>query len=471
MKKKLFFTAILFFLVAVIGELAAQKKTSKPVMIIPNTSTCGLYSPHQVDVERFLQISHHDKNDLISGDELLDLNLSLGNATVNDESNSIFLQIAISTRDRMVGEVKHPLNVCLVVDRSSSMSENGRMEKLKIALKEFCKMFGPSDYVSIVVYDDSPQVLFPAQKVTDINQLYPVIDNISLGGGTNILAGMLAGYQEIEKNFSPFFSNRLILMTDGISTVGVTNPKDIVAKSKEFNKKGIETSTLGLGAGINFDLLNHLAVAGKGLSHFIGDCDSLRGDVWVALKEELESLAPVAKEMKLTIDCPKNVQIAEIYGFGVEKGATHLEIPLCNIGQGQNKTILVRLEVNDTPRKPAIPLDVQLSYFNTVEHRTERKTRSIRSLYVRKSNKQLNMLSEDEVRHSFTIAYVAEELKRSLLLLSVKKYVESNGAVYRCLNDLSKEKDLPRTENFELLYKMLLTQQLFLREIGERNAR
>ena len=59
-----------------------------------------------------------------------------------------------------------PLNFCLVLDRSGSM-QGQKLAALKDATKRVIDTLTPQDIVSIVLFDDTVQVLVPATAATD----------------------------------------------------------------------------------------------------------------------------------------------------------------------------------------------------------------------------------------------------------------------------------------------------------------
>src|ERR1700730_7765347 len=55
----------------------------------------------------------------------------------------------------------------------------------------------PNDFFSLVVFDDSAQVVIPLQKPTDLQEMMTAIASISEAGSTNLMAGWLLGRDEL----------------------------------------------------------------------------------------------------------------------------------------------------------------------------------------------------------------------------------------------------------------------------------
>jgi Ca-activated chloride channel family protein len=60
--------------------------------------------------------------------------------------------------------------------------------------------------------------------------------------------------------------NRVLLVTDGLANVGVTNTDEIVSQAAGLHSRGISTSTIGIGADFNEDLLIPMAQSAGGNS-------------------------------------------------------------------------------------------------------------------------------------------------------------------------------------------------------------
>ena len=88
-----------------------------------------------------------------------------------------------------------PLNLCLVLDHSGSMS--GRpIETVKQAAIELVNKLSPNDRISVIAFDHRAEVLVPNQAVTNINFIKEQINQLQPAGGTAIDEGMKLGLQE-----------------------------------------------------------------------------------------------------------------------------------------------------------------------------------------------------------------------------------------------------------------------------------
>jgi Mg-chelatase subunit ChlD len=264
---------------------------------------------------------------------------------------------------------RKPLNLCFALDRSASMKENNRMEKLKDAMKEILSLLVPGDYVSIVTYDDFAQVVLSSRQYNEYSDsiFREAIDQITIGRGTNMLAGMLKGYNEINKNQNRFYRNRLILMSDGVSTTGEKRPDRILKHTINYYNKGIETSTIGIGNNINFSLLHDIAMEGRGESHFVGDCDSAYIDIGYVLREEFSNMNANMEDIQIEMSYPKRLTVTDVYGASKVIQDKNKLIILCSNLYRKNQLILVKFQ--SRRRKTKDNITVNLDFIENSERK------------------------------------------------------------------------------------------------------
>jgi Ca-activated chloride channel family protein len=175
----------------------------------------------------------------------------------------------------VVANVQMPLNFCLVLDHSGSMS-GAKLESLKEAAKLAIDQMDSNDIVSIVIFDDKVQVVVPSQSVADPSALKGKIDSIRAGGGTAISRGMKEGLAELQKGLGADRVSRMLLLTDG-ETFG---DEDVCRRlASDAGEQGVPIVALGLGEEWNEKLLDDIAEACGGTSDFIpaGEADVILG--------------------------------------------------------------------------------------------------------------------------------------------------------------------------------------------------
>jgi hypothetical protein len=224
-------------------------------------------------------------------------------------------------------------------------------------------------------------------------------ESIFPSGSTNINAGLMLGYEEVARNLRDDYTNRVILLTDGIANQGETNPQRIADNSLRFNERGIDLSTIGVGQDLDNDLLKTLAKRGRGLYHFVAD----GRDVEKIFVNEVQSLlSPVARDVRVEIESDSSLGLEQIYGYEPRRNGNRVAIDLDDMNNGVTQVIMLRY----APREGSGRVNVRLSYYDIEQKRRVDETQSA-ILY---SSRRGDFLRDNEVRKNYTIANIAQAL-------------------------------------------------------------
>ena len=174
-----------------------------------------------------------------------------------------------------------PLNVALVIDRSGSMGD-GKLDEAKRCAYDFlCRMTG-NDRVAVVVYNHHVQTLLPLTTVDAARmQIKQLLEQVETGGYTALHEGWLRGAELLAPHAGRTAVNHVVLLTDGQANRGLTDVSEICAQVGALAAAGVTTTTVGLGADFNEELLTAMATAGRGRAHY--------GERAVDLAETFES--------------------------------------------------------------------------------------------------------------------------------------------------------------------------------------
>ena len=107
-----------------------------------------------------------------------------------------------------------PLNVCLVLDRSTSM-QGEKMDVVKSAAIQVLRNLRPQDILSVVTFSDRAEVVIPASLYQERSRLEAKIQMIKPSGATEIYQGLEAGVKEVMRSLDSRRVNHLVLLTDG----------------------------------------------------------------------------------------------------------------------------------------------------------------------------------------------------------------------------------------------------------------
>jgi len=211
-----------------------------------------------------------------------------------------------STRPNWKG---HPdLNLSLVLDRSGSM-EGEKMVRAREAAMFCVDQMLPADRLSVVTFDDRIEVLFPSEPVTNKQAMKDLIARVTARGSTALHEAWLRGGLTVSERMLDQGINRVVLITDGLANVGVTNTDEIVTQAMGLYQRGVSTSTIGIGADFNEDLLMPMAQSGGGNAWHVVEPD----DMQHIFQTELEGLiAQYAHTVSLSLIPADGVRIVDV---------------------------------------------------------------------------------------------------------------------------------------------------------------
>ncbi len=198
------------------------------------------------------------------------------------------------------------LNLCLVLDRSTSM-QGSRLEQTKTSAQRVIDSLTSDDTLGIVTFSDRAEVVWPSQPLGDPIKVKARVSAIQASGGTEILQGLNAGLAELDKNRQHYAINHLILLTDG-QTYG--DEEKCLAVAVEAKKRRMGISAMGIGEDWNDQLLDALASRSGGVSQYIAST----GEIQHFLRERLRGLGAVyGDNVRLTVKATDRVRVKNAF--------------------------------------------------------------------------------------------------------------------------------------------------------------
>ena len=201
----------------------------------------------------------------------------------------------------LVAQVRMPLNFALVIDHSGSM-RGAKLKNVREAVKMVIDRLEPTDYISVVIFDDTAQVIIPSMPSNDKPGMKAAIDRIQDAGGTTMSLGMIQGLGELRRWNIPNAVNRMILLTDGV-TYGDTDRCRQLARDAAAN--GISIYPLGIGSDWDESLLDDIGQLSGGVpAEFI----RTPADAMSLFEQQVQSAVAVAvRNATLTLRLPAGV--------------------------------------------------------------------------------------------------------------------------------------------------------------------
>ncbi len=199
-----------------------------------------------------------------------------------------------------------PRHVVLVLDRSGSM-QGKKIEQARGALRFALGRLRARDTFNILTFSDHVDRFAPqpvAAGPDNLKRANAFVDDIIADGGTNIDAALRDGLAQFPERGS---GNVLIFLTDGLPTVGETNPEIILKRAVETNAKKARVFAFGVGYDVDVPFLDRVGEALR------GDADYVRPDENIESKVSrfvAKTSAPVLENLKLSV---AGVNAGEIY--------------------------------------------------------------------------------------------------------------------------------------------------------------
>jgi Ca-activated chloride channel family protein len=297
------------------------------------------------------------------------LDVSMSKSFLIAEKKQIaHMKVGLTGFEMPAKEVRPPVNVAIVLDRSGSMSGQ-KIEHAKKAAMKAIDYLGTDDIVSVVAYDHNVRVLVPATKVSDKADIKKRIGSLQSGGNTALFAGVSKGAAEIRKFAHKDRVNRVILLSDGKANSGPSSPKALGDLGASLKKEGISVTTWGLGNGYNEDLMDQLAQRSDGNHTFIESPQQLAG---IFEAEFGDILSVVAQEVAIEVKCAPGIRPVKVLNREAEISGQRIFTQLSQIYSLQQKYILLEVEVPATKANQTRKIaDVEISYANMLTETTD----------------------------------------------------------------------------------------------------
>lgn len=312
---------------------------------------------------------------------LFDLSLSAETLPLLDTPQIVYALVNLQPQES-VKERRRPLNLGLVIDRSTSM-RGERLERVTAAVGLLLDKLGPDDTLALVSFSDRAEVVLPAATKRSAAQSgnpdtvaawrdpRSRLATISASGGTEIFHGLRAGLSQIARPGIADTTSHIILLTDG-QTYG--DEADCLRLANEAAARGIGLTAFGLGADWNDAFLDALVAPSGGQSHFIEQ----PADILPHMEGRLQGLGDIhARNLILRCEWPGAVTLRngfKLAPFPQPLPADPGHIPLGDMEGRSPVSMLLELVVapHAVPARLRIPLEVQFTAANGATEKIER---------------------------------------------------------------------------------------------------
>jgi Ca-activated chloride channel homolog len=322
-----------------------------------------------------------------------------------------------------------PTDVAFVLDRSGSMAGD-KLALVKRAVDVACGLLREEDRAALVVFDDGVDLLHglaPAtpRAKTAIRMALPGVD---AGGSTNLSGGWLVGCRELaaglQDDGAGSRTRRAILLTDGQANAGITDAAALGREANELRRRGVSTTTLGVGLGFDEFLLSAMAEAGGGNFAFAEEPGTLRGFFEGELRELLRT---VAIGLTVTLTVPEGVRAHPVSRFPAHRVGRTWTVAVGDVPAGEEIDLVFRLELRGGRPGASLPVAVAAAWTDPAADARRGGPVELAPLAVGDALAAERAIPDDRVREALALQEAANRKREALELDRAGRIDESRA--------------------------------------------
>ena len=323
-------TRAIFAIAATLTAAAAIVAARAPSPTTPDVTPCQLTAPvatPKVQVGDTIQMTAR---------------LSHANLLRSDKPRVGSLLVDLSAVED-APKVSAPLDLAIVIDRSGSMSADGKLDSARRAAMALIDELRPSDRVALVTYSTNAHTDFHLSPATpgSLRALKGAVRRIEADGGTNISAALQQARDLLQRHTDAARVRRVILLSDGHATAGFTQTDHLARIATEARDEGVSVTAIGLGVEFNESLMTRIAQSGNGNYYYV----SRGADLRRTFSQEFKTLtATVARDVQLAIRLRPGVTLTQLSGYAhTTRADGALVVPLGEFWAADSRSLMLDL--------------------------------------------------------------------------------------------------------------------------------
>ncbi len=259
-----------------------------------------------------------------------------------EDPRVVYALLRLSASAPALVRQRRPVNLAVVIDRSSSM-RGPRIAQAALAARRLVERLGEQDRLTVITFDGAARVLFAPGPVTAEARARLLDDLAAMdtGAGTNLAAGWRKGCELAAAGFVRDAIARVVLLTDGLPTVGPSDSGQLGEIAEAEAARGVTTTAMGIGEGWDDELLGEIARRGKGGFYYLASAEAIPA----AFGRELDGVFSVAAtdvQVKVLPE-PEVSQCEVLHRLPSRASPDGLTIEIGEIAEGAPRQLLVRL--------------------------------------------------------------------------------------------------------------------------------
>ena len=276
-----------------------------------------------------------------SPDQKVTINGHINCPFVGHNGGTAYLLLSITAPATELSR-RQPMNLAVVLDRSGSMADQSKIDFAKKAVRTLIDQLQNDDIFSFVIYDDVVDVVREAKPVRDKRELLCILDEVFPRGATNLGGGLAEGLRQVERHRDKEYSNRVILLSDGLANRGITDPYELQRMVQRYRGKSISVTTMGVGLDYNENLMIRLSESGGGNYYFVESPQSLAS----IFRKELKSIScVVAQNASIELRLGDGVRLRDVIGCEHRGEGKEVVIPIGDVYSNEHRELTIELEI------------------------------------------------------------------------------------------------------------------------------
>ena len=156
---------------------------------------------------------------------------------------------------------RQKIHIVIIIDKSGSMHGYPINYAKKVINYLVTKLLGKNDLISIISFNDTITTNVHCIEIKDnIEFIITELELIYASGSTNIPHAIIKGIEEIKQSTSEY-QKQILLLTDGMNTIGSSDTKSIISiiDNTNINWKQYNINTCGLGDNVDLNTLEYIS--------------------------------------------------------------------------------------------------------------------------------------------------------------------------------------------------------------------
>ncbi|MFM2161361.1 MAG: hypothetical protein RLZZ383_873 [Pseudomonadota bacterium] len=285
------------------------------------------------------------------------------------QTGSDTLQLALTVQ--AAAPARAPMDLTVLVDRSGSMSAEGRMDYTRRALQKLQGQLQHGDRFDLVLFDDA--VCTPVKNFVvgrdDPSRLDEVFRRMQPRGSTDLDLGLREAYKVATSHVAlPGRAGRVMVFTDAILNTGEVDPATVSEIGRALDARDLRLTGVGVGSDFRDDVLDQLTEKGKGAYVFLGServVDRMFGAGFAGLVQT------VAEDVRFALDLPDSLGMKRFYGE--ESSSDPTLVKEVNVEAGTHQVFFQDLAVQAGLLRPSDEVAFTMSWRDPVDGTAHRQ--------------------------------------------------------------------------------------------------